>query len=309
MHSSSSRHARLSAALALLVLPRSCLCQLGTIGGDACLPRDVITLIRGEEILQAQRACILEDPEETYGAEPCSSACLKALLEIKAHRCYAALTQPQRLQGRIGGPSLPAMQGIWYGLYPASGVELLELRYNTSTSMLTGTKLTGNQFVRAGRVSWEASSTSCRVVSSQWANVYTPRWDPCTLTMWEDHISIDMGAAGGSGEEDLTFVRARAPLLFEWDEKRAPTYGFAAAFERCDVPVEDGLHAYLVLLWNELHHSEHTVVLDQILIFFPLLLVGGWQLSTRSRQPLLVLAAGVYVYLVTARLREIGYVS
>lgn len=298
-----------SLTLALLVLPRSCLCQLGTIGGNACLPRDVITLIRGEEILQAQRACILEDPEETYGAEPCSSACLKALLEIKAHRCYAALTQPQRLQGRMGGPSLPAMQGIWYGLYPASGVELLELRYNTSTSMLTGTKLTGNQFVRAGRVSWEASSTSCRVVSSQWANVYTPRWDPCTLTMWEDHISIDMGAAGGSGEEDLTFVRARAPLLFEWDEKRAPTYGFATAFERCDVPVEDGLHAYLALLWNELHHSEHTVVLDQILIFFPLLLVGGWQLSTRSRQPLLVLAAGLYVYLVTARLREIGYVS
>ena len=112
-----------SLTLALLVLPRSCLCQLGTIGGNACLPRDVITLIRGEEIVQAQRACILEDPEETYGAEPCSSACLKALLEIKAHRCYAALTQPQRLQGRMGGPSLPAMQGIWYGLYPASGVE------------------------------------------------------------------------------------------------------------------------------------------------------------------------------------------
>ncbi len=295
-------------ATAFLLLPRSCASQIGTIGGDACLPRDVVSLIRGDVVEQAARACNLEDEEETYGAERCSNACLKALLEVKAQRCYSALTQSQRLQGRMGGPTLPAMQGIWYGLYPASGVELLELRYNASTSMLSGTKLTGNQFVRAGRVSWEASSTGCRVVSSQWANVYTPRWDPCTLTMWEDHISIDLGSGGG-GEEDLTFVRARAPLLFEWDEKRAPTYGFAAAFERCDVPIEDGLTAYLGSLWNELHHSESTVVLDQILVFFPLLLVGGWQLSTPSRQPLLVLAAAVYVYLVTARLREMGFLS
>lgn len=124
--------------------------------------------------------------------------------------------------------------------------------------------------------------------------------------MWDDHISIDLG---GGEEEELTFVRATALLLFEWEERRAPTYGFAAAFERCDVPIEDGFTAYLGRLWGDLHHSQHTVVLDQILLFFPLLLVGGWQLSTPSRQPLLALAAAGYIYLVTARLKEMGLLS
>ena len=37
--------------------------------------------------------------------------------------------------------------------YPASGIELVEIQYDASKGMLTGTKLTGNQYVRAGRVS------------------------------------------------------------------------------------------------------------------------------------------------------------
>jgi len=282
------------------------LAQVGSFGGDACLPRDIILLIRGDVVKDVSRHCVHDDSDETYGAEACSVTCRKAVLALKAQRCYAYLTQPQRTQGRGQGPSLPAMSGIWYGVYPASGVELLELQYNASTSTLSGTKLTGNQFVRAGRVSWEATRSGCRVVSSQWANVYTPRWDACSLTMWDDHITIDLG---GGGEEELTFVRARAPLLFEWEERRAPTYGFSAAFDRCEVPIEDGFAAFIGRLWSDLHHSRHTVVLDQILLLFPLLLLGGWQISTPQRQPLLVLIAALYIYLLAARLRESGLLS
>ena len=72
-----------------------------------------------------------------------------------------------------------ALQGVWFGIYPASGIELIELRYDSSNSMLTGRKLTGNQYVRAGRASFEVTQNSCRVVSSMWAGVFTPRWDPC----------------------------------------------------------------------------------------------------------------------------------
>lgn len=61
------------------------------------------------------------------------------------------------------------MGTIRYGLYPASGVALMEVSYEASTSTLRGTKLTGNQFVRAGRVSWEVTPKGCKMVSSLWA--------------------------------------------------------------------------------------------------------------------------------------------
>lgn len=166
----------------LVLLPHGARSQLGSFGGDACLPRDIISLIRGDIVKEVATRCVRDDSDEVYGAEPCSAACLKAILELKQQPCFSHLTQSQRLQGRMSGPSLSSMQGTWFGLYPASGIELLELRYNTSLSTLQGTKLTGNQFVRAGRISWEATRSGCRVVSSQWANVYTPRWDACTLS-------------------------------------------------------------------------------------------------------------------------------
>ena len=58
------------------------------------------------------------------------------------------MTQPRKLD-----TTLASMAGTWYGLYPASGVELLELAFDAASATLSGVKLTGNQFVRAGRVS------------------------------------------------------------------------------------------------------------------------------------------------------------
>ena len=81
-------------------------------------------------------------------------------------QCYEYFSQSQHLQPRFQSNTLVALQGVWFGVYPASGIELVELRYDASKGMLTGTKLTGNQYVRAGRVSWEVTQTTCRVVSS-----------------------------------------------------------------------------------------------------------------------------------------------
>ena len=123
--------------------------------------------------------------------------------------------------------------------------------------------------------------------------------------MWDDHISIDIG---GSEEEDaLTFVRARTPLLFAWDERRSPVYGFGEWFDRCDVTVEDGIATFLNAMWERIHHSQHTILLDQALVFVPLLLLGGWQLG--HHHPMIIAFAMLYVVLVAARLRYLGWLT
>jgi hypothetical protein len=64
----------------------------------------------------------------------CTAECRDALLAFRSARCYDHLSQSQRLQPRTDAPlhphasnahTLTALQGIWYGLYPASGIELV----------------------------------------------------------------------------------------------------------------------------------------------------------------------------------------
>ena len=197
-----------------------------------------------------------------------------------------------------------ALQGVWFGVYPASGIELVELRYDASKGMLTGTKLTGNQYVRAGRVSWEVTQTTCRVVSSLWAGVYTPRWDPCRLTIADsDHMSVTLSL--GEGEEEvLNFVRAKLPLLLDWEDPNSPAYGFSDAMRRCNLPMEEPGSSVLSELWEALHHSKHTVLLDQGLLLFPLVLLGGYQMGAHSS--FAVAGAAVYCVLLCVRLKYTG---
>ena len=76
--------------------------------------------------------------------------------------------------------------------------------------MLTGTKLTGNQFVRAGRATWTISATSCHVVSSLWAGVYTPRWEACRVDVIDgDHMQAGARARCSSHH----FNAARDPRI------------------------------------------------------------------------------------------------
>lgn len=279
--------------------------------GAACLPKDVINLVRGDAVENVRSAC--------GDQNTCVPKCLEAVHALKAQLCFQSLSQSQRLQPRHGGVSLAAMAGIWYGLYPASGVDLLELTYDPATSTLSGTKLTGNHFVQAGRVSWEATPSGCRVVSSLWAGQFTPRWDPCTLTMWEDRISIDLGA-NEDPEDTLSFVRARAQLLLDWDEPRAPTHGIGDAFAMCDIEVEEGVMTRPEALLHWLHHSELTVVLDQLLMMGLFLLVptlllflsgggDGGLADLLREQPLLQVGAAAYCVLLCARAVYLGYLQ
>ena len=255
------------------------------VSGDACLPLDIITLLKSETCDAVAFAC----QQEIQDGASCSSECYDALEQFRSAHCYEYFSQSQHLQPRFQSNTLVALQGVWYGVYPASGIELVELRYDASKGMLTGIKLTGNQYVRAGRVSWEVTQTTCRVVSSLWAGVYTPRWDPCRLTIADsDHMSVALSL--GEGEEEvLNFVRAKLPLLLDWEDPNSPAYGFSDAMRRCNLPIEEPGSSVLSELWEALHHSKNTVLLDQGLLLFPLAAArrlpdGGAQLVRRRRR-------------------------
>jgi len=270
------------------------------VSGDACLPLDIITLLKSETCDAVAFAC---RPEIQDGAS-CSSECYDALQQFRSAQCYEYFSQSQHLQPRFQSNTLVALQGVWFGVYPASGIELVELRYDASKGMLTGTKLTGNQYVRAGRVSWEVTQTTCRVVSSLWAGVYTPRWDPCRLTIADsDHMSVTLSL--GEGEEEvLNFVRAKLPLLLDWEDPNSPAYGFSDAMRRCNLPMEEPGSSVLSELWEALHHSKHTVLLDQGLLLFPLVLLGGYQMGAHSS--FAVAGAAMYCVLLCVRLKYTG---
>jgi len=273
------------------------------VSGDACLSADVIHLLKSETSDALAFACqqVIQD-----GAS-CSSECYDALQQFRSAHCYAYFSQSQHHQPRFQSNTLVALQGVWFGVYPASGIELVELRYDASKGMLTGIKLTGNQYVRAGRVSWEVTQTTCRVVSSLWAGVYTPRWDPCRLTIADsDHMSVALSL--GEGEEEvLNFVRAKLPLLLDWEDPNSPAYGFSDAMRRCNMPMEEPTSSVLSELWEALHHSKNTVLLDQGLLLFPLVLLGGYQMGAHSS--FAVAGAAMYCVLLCVRLRYTGLLS
>ncbi len=280
------------------------------------MPADVIRLLRGPAVEAVSSACHAD------GASGCPHECRSALEALQRERCYPHLTQPQTRRSRTRGSRLVELQGIWYSLYPSSGVDLIELEYDPTSATLSATKLTGNQFVRAGRVTWDATPTSCRVVSSLYAGAaFAPRWDPCSLiTIDTDHLRVRVltGADDDDlvADDDLVLVRASAPLLFEWSERRSPTHGFDRLLARCGISVEsaaDLRSGFLTQAFlSALHHSTSTVVLDQALMLFPLLLLGGWQLSEANggrAMGIAALLAAAYCCVLCLRLRYLGWLS
>ena len=323
----------------MLQLGVSALAHAGSAGGDACMPLDVVNLLKSDVATEVASRC--QDVIDEDGR--CTADCAEVARRFQSEHCYPHLTQSQRLQPRHQGHALVSLQGVWFGLYPASGVELVEVTWDAGRGLLLGTKLTGNQFVRAGRVSWESappppprataraaataharrrphpppplcraavSQTACRVVSSVWAGAYTPRWDPCRLRIGDaDHVEVVLPLGNGE-EEVLAFVRATAPLLLEWEDESSPARGFARVFDACGLPPPAGSSLFAGLA-DWLHHSQHTVVVDQALILFPALLLGGWQLSESNAalQRLIVAAAGLYCVVACLRLRHLGYIQ
>ena len=84
----------------------------------------------------------------------------------------------------------------------------------------------------------------------------------------------------------------------------------ARVFDACGLPPPAGSSLFAGLA-DWLHHSQHTVVVDQALILFPALLLGGWQLSESNAalQRLIVAAAGLYCVVACLRLRHLGYIQ
>jgi len=266
------------------------------LGGTECLPKDVIGMTRGDTVDAVSQACTL--------SVSCSASCRKALTALQSERCFAHLSQPQTLQPRTRSTALKDLAGRWYGFYPASGLDLLELSYDAESTTLSATKLTGNNHVRAGRVTWVATPSGCRVVSSSYAGAWDPRWDPCTLTVDDaDHVALRI--VGADPSEDLTFVRATAPLLLSWSERRSPLFGVADALEACGFDAASG-PSWWADLAEVLHHSRQTVLLDQLLMLFPLLLLGGWQVSSGIGAGAIALLAAGYCALLASRLRYLG---
>jgi hypothetical protein len=215
--------------------------------GDVCLPVDVRRLLQGDLHQAATTACENLLSPGVGGGLSCKPECYEALEAFQKDRCYSHLSQSQWLQPRWESPidskgqnehTLSSLQGRWYGLYPASGIELIETKYDARTGELSATKLTGNSFVRAGRVTWKASVSSCEVVSSMWAGVYTPRWDPCTMDVTDrDHMTVTLKIP--EDDEHLMFVRATLPLLFQWEVAESPMINFGFAMHMCGLQVED----------------------------------------------------------------------
>jgi len=288
-------------SLAALLLPSATGQSSRGATGDGCLPADVVAMLKGEVTDAVAFGCRKEIQEGIS----CSTDCHDAIVGFQQAHCFEYLTQSQHLQPRMQSNTLVSMQGVWFGIYPASGIELVELRYDAGSGMLSGTKLTGNQFVRAGRVSFEITQSSCRVVSSMWAGAFTPRWDPCRLAIYDsDHMSVTLSLGEGE-EEELNFVRARLTLLLDWEDPNSPTYGFSDAMRRCNMEPEDSPSSILSELWASLHHSKNTVLLDQGLLLFPLVLLGGYQMGGASTSTA-VLGAAIYCVLLCVRLRYTG---
>ena len=289
------RLARLLLAILLGILP---VASPADLPGDACLPKDVVNLLSGDLVLNAGKAC--RRAKKTSNS--CSSECRDALYALKAARCYQHISQPQRLQPRASSVSLSAMAGRWYGAYPASGLELLEMEYDASTSTLRARKLTGNNFVPAGQISWEATPVGCKIASSMYAGRFTVQWDRCSLTMVEhDEMLVDLGAES----DTLTFVRAKLPLLLAWDDEHASTRGLLSHFEMCDIPTEEAAFSIREWAMERLHHSWQSVIVDQALAVFPFVLLAGWQRGEQHR-PVLLSLSFVYLSVLSSRLAYIG---
>jgi hypothetical protein len=58
-----------------------------------------------------------------------------------------------------------------------------------------------------------------------------------------------------------------------------------------------------------LHHTQGTVLLDQLLMLVPFLLIGGWQIGGEGANTALLLLAAVFLGLLIMRLTYLGHIA
>ena len=103
----------------------------------------------------------------------------------------------------------------------------------------------------------------------------------------------------------LLLSSAAAPQMRDAPLRIEHRYGFSDAMRRCNVPIADSASSMLGLLQESLHHSKNTVLLDQGLLLFPLVLLGGYQMMG-LHSSLAVVGASMYCVLLCVRLRYTG---
>ena len=86
------------------------------------MPLDVVNLLKSDVATEVASRC--QDVIDEDGR--CTADCAEVARRFQSEHCYPHLTQSQRLQPRHQGHALVSLQGVWFGLYPASGVELVE---------------------------------------------------------------------------------------------------------------------------------------------------------------------------------------
>lgn len=279
----------------------------GFWGGDACTHAEVLRLLEGPAVTRVTRECA-----ESADARECPRACAEAVHAFVSERCYAHISRPQVTRPRGSTSSLLTLQGTWLALYPYGGLELVEVRVDSTSkaarssdgTRLVAVKLTGNAFVKSGRTTWEASEDSCAVQYSEFAGAFTPRWGPCSLIVEDaDHFVIRLPDPSGGIPDDLPFVRAERPLLLDWQVARSPTHGLGAALEAC------GARSMLHDALRNLDHGRRAIAIDQLLLVLPFAVAASWRAAQRWRlrhRRLLVCAIPLFVAIVVHRLHAIG---
>jgi hypothetical protein len=305
---------------------------------EACMDVEIVRLLHSSLVSAVTRECEPaieawrnEDaaaerctPPVLGGDEQCPAACRRAVEALSASRCFADISRTQRDRPRSSISRLQALQGTWLGLYPNGGLELVRVRADKDPTArkpsaprdlaprddtrLVGTKLTGNDFMKAGRTTWEASDASCRVQSSEFAGAFVPRWDSCALASEDaDHFTVKLFAGQGRVAETIHYVRAERRLILDWALQAAPVHGVGAALRAC------GLDASDAELWLDLLDvGGRAIAVDQLLLVGPFAILLAWHASAaagwseRRRWLLLQLSVPGYILLLYRRLHATG---
>ena len=87
----------------MLQLGVGALAHAGSAGGDACMPLDVVNLLKSDVATEVASRC--QDVIDEDGR--CTADCAEVARRFQSEHCYPHLTQSQRLQPRQQRPNRP----------------------------------------------------------------------------------------------------------------------------------------------------------------------------------------------------------
>lgn len=299
---------------AVAVVLAAAVVAMGGLWSGSCTDHEIVKLLEGpvaKAVADHCTAYLTQGVGRGRSPYACPEACHRAVREFVQDRCYGDISRPQKGQPRWSGlGSLGLLPGTWLGLYPTGSLELVIVREDDRRGdmILVATKLTGNAYMRSGRVSWEATTKACRVQSSEHPGAFVPRWDTCSISVHDaDHFTVHLQLPGAHGDR-IDFVRALQSHVLAWDQPQSPTFRLGTAIEACGSRT-----ASWSWVLDELSSTgRKAVIVDQLLITLPVLVaVVGWHVHEHQQQyRRWVLATALclpgYLLLAHSRLRALG---